>query len=394
MKDDLGFGDEIFGIGASIFFVSYALLEVPSNLLLQRIGARLTILRIMTCWGIVSTATMFVQTPQQFYVARLLLGAFEAGFFPGIIYYLTQWYPDQYRARIIGRFMTALVVAPLIAGPLSGWLLSRLDAELGLRGWQWMLLIEGVPSVLMGIVAYFTLSDAPRHANWLNEDEKQLLEDALNEKKQVATSRSGIVQVARDWRVYLLGLIFFLSLLGFYSLSFWLPSILKSLGIADFLMIGVYSIFPAMAGLVSMIVIGHSSDRSGERVLHYAISSCVGAVGLSLAAVLPQNPLLAIASLAVAYAGVAGSLPVFWSVPGAYLKKSTAAAGIALINTIGVTAGLVGPALMGFVKKETGQFALGLHICSLALIVGAAVMLFGTSGIAASRHRTKTVNKY
>ncbi len=376
MKSQLGFDDQIFGIAASIFFVGYALFEVPSNLWLQRIGARATLLRIMLGWGAVSAATMAVTTPGQFYVARFLLGVFEAGFFPGVIYYLSQWYPDQRRARVIALFLTAVAVAPLISGPLSGAVMTFFDGEFGLRGWQWLLIVEGVPSMFIGVVTYFFLSDRPSQAKWLSNHERRLLDDSLKaEGHQTIVPQSGLRRIVFDWRVYVLGFTFFLVLLGGYSLAFWLASMLRSFGLISVLQIGLYSTIPAAAGIAAMIAIGRSSDLSGERRWHFALSSFAGALGLSLAAVFHHNLAVAITSLALAYAGIAGCIPVFWTVPTAFLPKSGAAGGIALINTIAVTAGAVGPALTGFLRKATGDFVYALHFFSGGLVLAAILMV-------------------
>jgi len=384
LKDQLGFSDSIFGLGAAIFFVGYALFEVPSNLLMAHIGARATLLRIMVLWGAVSTATMFVATPMQFYVARFLLGVFEAGFAPGVLFYLTLWYPSQRRAQINGLFFTASAAAPILAGPIAGLTMTYLDGSGGLRGWQWLFLIEGLPSVLLGFVAYRWLTNRPTEAHWLAASEQRRLTDALHTEHASgqATGRQHHQRFSaalRDPRVWLLSLVSFLIVAGIYALVFWQPTMLKSMGLST-LQIGFYSVVPALFGVASMLLVGRRSDRTHERRWHYTISAAVGAAGLSLTTRFMHDPVAAIACLSLAAAGISAAFAIFWAVPGSFLADKAAAGGIALISTLAGCGGVVAPMLVGAIKSATGGFTVSLYVLSGALVVSAPLLWLALRG--------------
>jgi D-galactonate transporter len=372
MRADLGFSDAVYGFGAGMFYVGYFIFEVPSNLLLQKIGAR-KLLRIMLCWGLVSAATLFVQTPIQFYIVRFLLGAFEAGFFPGIVLYLTYWYPAERRGRIIGLFMTAAVAAGIIAGPISGWILQNLDGAHGLRGWQWLYVLEGLPSSVIGIVVYFVLVDRPGDARWLDPMERQLIQAALQETAtDTAVAHNPLAEALRDRKVYLFAVLYFAINFGSYALSFWLPSIIQDLGIRDAQQIGLYSLIPYTVGAVAMVWYGRRSDRLQERYWHFAIATFCAAIGLAMTTLTTGHLWTSLILLTLTTAGVVGAYPVFWAAATAQLSKRNAAAGIA---SLGSLAGVVSPAAIGLIKTATSNFTLGFYAVAAVMALGGVVML-------------------
>jgi MFS family permease len=375
MQGDLGFSAVVYGLGASIFFVSYSAFAVPSNLLMTKIGVRKTIFASLFCWGLTSCATMFIRTPAEFYAIRFLLGAVEAGFFPGIIYYFTKWYPSDRRASAIGIFQSATVVAGVLSGVLSGALITYMNGYAGLRGWQWMFLLEGLPSAIMGLVVLRYLDDEPEDATWLSDAEKKLLLDALAANTAVISNHSKLGRAFTDWRIYLLGVIFFLTVIGTYVLAFWQPVMIKGLGVKSVMTIGLYSTIPAIAAVISKIWIGYHSDRKKELRWHFAISALAGALGMFLMPHFPHSELLGIACLTLATAGVHACIPIFWSLPGLYLSGAAAAGGFGLITTMGFLSGAVGPAMLGFVKTATGGFDDGMYLMGVLLMVAGFLVL-------------------
>lgn len=374
MRTDLWFTDAIYGLGASMFFVGYFLFEVPSNLYLQKVGARKTLLRIMVLWGFTSAATLFVQTPTQFYVLRFLLGVFEAGFFPGVVLYLTFWYPAERRARVVALFMSSIVVAGIVGGPTSGWILQNLDGWHGMKGWQWMFLIEGLPSVFLGLVAFFLLADGPRDAKWLTPQERSTIEDAVRGPgRDAAAHAGGGLHALRDKRVYLLAFLYFAMSCGAYTLNFWMPSMIQGLGVSGPQQIGLFTAIPYTIAAIVMIWWGHRSDRSRERRWHFAVAAVACAVGLTLTTV-TTHLWLSIALIALAGAGAISSMPVFWATATSTLTKDVSVAGIAAITSIGSLAGVVCPYALGLIKTHTGSLANGLYAVS-AVIVGAALVM-------------------
>lgn len=376
MKDQLGFADAVFGLGAGIFFIGYALFEIPSNLWMARVGVRTTLLRIMGLWGLASAAMMFVTTPTQFYVLRFLIGVFEAGFAPGVLFYLTLWFPSQRRAQVTALFFMGYSAAPIVAGPVAGVTMTYMDGFLSLQGWQWLFLLEGLPSVGLGVLAYFWLSNVPSQASWLSSAEKLRVQQVL-EAEHVANGaglRETSGSALRDGRVWLLGLMSFLVILGIYALSFWQPTLMKSMGLTV-LEIGFYSVVPAVVGIVATVLIGRHSDRHGERRWHFALTATLGAIGLSLTPLFMHNAVLAVACLSLAAAGISSAFAILWTIPGAFLSKNGAAAGIALITTVGGCAGVVAPVMVGYIKTATGGFTLSLYLLSGALVLSALLML-------------------
>jgi ACS family tartrate transporter-like MFS transporter len=390
MERDLGFGPQVFGRGAGIFFLGYTLFEVPSNLLMAKVGARIWIARIMIVWGLVSAAMMFVDSIPLFYASRFLLGVAEAGFFPGMILYLTYWFPAPERAKAVAQFMTGTAIASVIGGPLSGLLLT-LDGAFGLAGWQWLFLVEGIPAVLLGFFVLYYLTEGPAQAHWLTAEERKWL-IARMEYDRAVTQVSGhdsssIKASLLSPRVWFFGLVYFTIVVGFYGISFWLPQILKNLsGLSD-LRIGMVSAIPYVIAAIVMVAVAASSDRAGERRWHVALPSFIAAVGLLLSAA-TRDPLLSLASLTLAAAGIWGSLGPFWSLPTAFLTGAAAAGGIALINSLGNIGGFVSPMLIGEIRARTDSFAIALFVLAAAPLMTGVLVLFGVRGGALGTAKT------
>ena len=374
MKQALGFSDAAYGFGAGIFFIGYFLFEIPSNLILERVGARLWIARIMIVWGVVAAGMVLVRGPVTFYLLRFLLGIGEAGFFPGIVLYLTYWFPSAERARAISLFMTATALAGVIGGPVSGALLS-LNGVAGLAGWQWLFLLEGVPAILLGVVVLFYLTDYPEQAEWLQAEERAWLSERLKSEgeRRLPHHSQTLWQALSNVKVWLLSFLYFTIILGFYSISLWLPIIIKGFsGLSDF-QVGVVSAIPYLAAAIGMILIGSHSDRTGERRWHVALPAFTGACALALSAYL-HLPLLILLSLCLAALGIWGALGPFWTLPSSFLRGSAAAGGIAIINAVGNLGGFIGPYLIGYIKRNTGSFAGGLVVLALFLLIGALLV--------------------
>jgi D-galactonate transporter len=376
MEIDLGFSQTVYGLGAGLFFIGYFFFEVPSNLIMYRVGARMWIARIMITWGLLSACFVFVKSPVWFYTLRFLLGAAEAGFYPGVILYLTYWYPDRRRAAIVATFMAAIPIAGIFGNPLSGWIMDSFDQFAGMRGWQWMFLIEAVPAVLLGILVFFFLSNGIREAKWLTEDEKLLLErnieaDAGGKKK----SPHSLGGVLKDHRVWMMSAIYFCFVMGQYGLTFWMPTLVKATGVKGNFTTGLLSAIPFLVAVVAMILCGRSADRHRERRWHLVIPALCGAVGFVVAAVTANNTAIAITFLSLAAAGVLTCAPLFWSLPTSFLRGSAAAAGIAAVNSIGNLAGFVSPYLIGFLKDVTQNNRTGMYMLAGMLVLGVLLVL-------------------
>lgn len=372
MRSALGFSDTVYGFGAGVFFLGYFLFEVPSNLILARTGARIWIARIMITWGLISSAMAFVETPVQFYVLRFLLGVAEAGFFPGVIYYLGQWFPASARAAAISRFMTAAAVSGIIGGPLSAALFT-LDGVSGLAGWQWIFMAEGVPSVVLGLTTLWFLTDRPSEARWLTADERTTLMAHIQREADTTISRHGATGAVRAllhptvWRLSLLS---FTLLIGLYSISFWLPQLVQSVWKLGNFEVALLSAVPYIAAAIAMVTVGTHSDRTGERHRHIAGAALVGAAGLALSAIV-QTPVAGLIALSIAAVGIFSAIPVFWTLPAAFLTGQAAAGAIALINSFGNLGGFAGPFFIGAMKDVTGGFAASLLTIS-GVLVGSA----------------------
>jgi D-galactonate transporter len=374
MSQDLGFSEAVFGLGAGIFFVGYFLFEVPSNIILHRVGARVWIARIMITWGIVSAAFMFVPSAPWFYALRFLLGLAEAGFYPGIILYLTTWYPSHRRAKIIAVFMAAIPVSGIFGNPLSGWIMDAFHGTHGLAGWQWMFLIEAIPAVLIGLAVLLVLDNSVRDAKWLTDEEKAVIEREIVADAKGKDSPASLGAVFRDGRVWLSCFIYFAFVSGQYGLTFWMPTLVKATGVTGNLNIGLISAIPFLCAVVAMILFGQSADRSRERRWHLVIPAAMGAVGFVVAAT-ASDTAVAIAFLSLAAAGVLTCAPLFWSLPTAFLHGAAAAAGIAMINSIGNLAGFVSPYAIGLLKDLTGSTEFGMYMLAIMLVLGAAAVL-------------------
>jgi ACS family tartrate transporter-like MFS transporter len=374
MNKDLGLSASAYGFAAGVFFLAYFLFEVPSNLFLARVGARKWIARIMFTWGVVSGATAFVGGETGFIVIRVLLGIAEAGFFPGIIFYLTLWFPAVYRARIIGSFMAAIPLSTVIGAPVSGLLLG-MDGYMGMKGWQWLFILEAVPALILSVVVYYYLTDRPADATWLEPDERAWLEArlALEHTKRVAVRHYSVTQALINPKVLALSAVYFGAVATNYGLSFFLPQIVKAFGVSN-LQAGLVTSLPYAVGLIGMVWWGHHSDRTGERRYHLAFSLLVASTGIAVSTMLP-DPVMKMTALSIAGFGIFSGLPLFWTLPTAFLSGTASAGAIALINSIGNLAGFAGPFAVGWIKDATGSYTGGLLLLSAAGLTAAVIVL-------------------
>ncbi len=382
MNKDLGLTATTFGFATGVFFIGYVLFELPSNLALQRYGARIWLARIMITWGFLSGATAFVRDDRSLYVLRFFLGAAEAGFLPGVVLYLTHWFPTSHRARIMGLFMLAIAFSGLVGAPLSGALLM-LDGAWGLKGWQWIFLIEAVPAVILGVAALRFLIDRPLDAAWLAPAQRRWLQGVLDreERERAAVHSPFLGPTLRNPRVWALGLVNFGLLVGLYTISFWLPQIIRESGVSSPVAIGALAAVPALVGALGMIVWSRHSDRSGERTWHLVGSMLIGIAGFSASA-LVADPALGLVCLVMASLGVHSALPLFWTLPTAFLNGAGAAGGLALVNSISNLGGYVGPQLLGLIRDRAHTFAPALlAVAGLMLIAACVVAVLGASGL-------------
>lgn len=397
MAEDLAFSDAVYGFGAGIFFIGYFAFEVPSNLILRKVGARIWMARIMITWGIISACFMFTGsvawgpvsaafgcTDEQFtfYVLRFMLGAAEAGFFPGVILYLTYWFPAQRRAQMVAWFMTGIAVSNIIGSPVSGAILQYFDGANGMRGWQWLFLIEGIPSVIMGGVLLAFLPDGPMKAKWLGDGERQLVLARLAEEeagKGALGHRHGIAQVFTDWRIWVFGIVYFTGALCLYTTNFWMPTLISEFGIAvnDFLTIGLLSMIPWGITAIVQVLWAWNSDRTGERRWHTAGGFAMCVAGMTMLAMIDGSPVLQMAALTLVTCGALCWVVAFWSIPTAFLSGAGAAAGIAWINAIGNLGGHFGPDLIGRIRTANGgnADAAFLTLAAAAAVGGVLVLL-------------------
>jgi len=377
MKHDLGFSDAMYGLGAAVFYVGYVLCEVPSNMLLVKFGARKTFTRIMLLWGLASVCMMFVSKPAHFYVLRFMLGVFEAGFFPGIVLYLTFWFPANRRAAVMSVFFAGVAVAGVLGGLFSGWIMRDMGGVMGLFGWQWMFALEGAPAVILGFVALLYLVDKPHNATWLTAAEKDRLVAlcAQGQAKDSAHDARSFAAALLNPRVYLFAFIYFSLTCASLTLNFWMPLMIRDFGIKDVVSVSLYTVIPNAIGAIGLVLIARRSDRTGERRKHFAFCTIAG--GLALAALtlhLNSFPaMLAILSLAAVF--IFAALPIFWSVPPSYLSGDAAASGIAFISSIGITSGIVSPWVIGQIRTSTGSMDLAIYLlASLLMLSGIALM--------------------
>ena len=381
------FSQTVYGLGAGIFFIGYFLFEVPSNLILHRVGARRWLARIMISWGIVSAMMLFVTTPAHFYVLRFLLGAAEAGFFPGVIFYLTQWYPSTRRAKITALFMTGIAICSVIGSLLSGWIMQSFDGVYGWGGWQWLFLLEALPAVLVGLILLFRLDDSRQQARWLSDEEKSIL--AADLERDAGAQPAGTLRDAlRDGRVWFGCLIYFCAVIGLYGISFWMPTIVSDMGVKSSLHIGMLTAIPYAVGGIGMVLVGRSSDRRRERRWHIAIPAALGALGLAMSVVLAENTILAMMALTLATFGVLAVPPLFWSIPTAFLRGAAAAAGIAVINSFGNLAGFVGPYAVGWIRDATGSTGSGMYLIAACGLLSGVLVLIGVRPVSDDQVKT------
>jgi ACS family tartrate transporter-like MFS transporter len=375
MRTDLGFTASILGFGAGIFFWGYFLFEVPSNIALHKVGARLWIARVMITWGIISACMAFVTGTTSFYIVRFLLGAAEAGFFPGIILYLSYWFPARHRAGVVAFFMAAAPISTALGSPLSAALLE-MEGVMGLHGWQWMFILEAIPALILGVVVFFYMTDRPEKAKWLKDDERAWLVGVMNEenaRKSSSGAKHGIISGLANPRVLALSLIYFGTSAGLYTLGIWAPQIIKQLGVSS-MTVGLLNAIPPTVSVVAMVLWSRHSDRTNERTWHVVIACVAAAIGLAVAAV--SNSVVGlIASLTLVNIGISCAKPPLWTMPTMFLSGAAAATGIATINSIGNLGGFAGPVMIGWIKDKTGSYAGGLYFVAGLLVMSAVVTL-------------------
>lgn len=374
MSQQLGFSETVFGLGAGVFFLGYFVFELPSNVILHRIGARIWLARILVTWGIVSALFLFVRTPWQFYGLRFLLGLAEAGFYPGVILYLTYWFPTHRRGKMFALFQAGAPISGVIGNPISGFILQYLQDVGGLQGWQWMFLLEALPAVVLGGVLLVRLDDGIEGAAWLEPDEKALLVRNIEANRAAEVERHPVLTVLRDRRLWVAASIYFLLIMGQYGITFWLPTLVKASGVVGSFDVGLLSAIPYVCAVVAMVLFTRSADRMRERRWHIAIPAALGALGFVVAATAASTP-VAVVALSVATACVFSCAPMFWSLPTAFLSGAAAAAGIAAINSAANLAGFVSPYMIGFLRDLTHSTASGMYVLAGTLVLGGLITL-------------------
>ncbi|EXQ90954.1 major Facilitator Superfamily protein [Acinetobacter baumannii 1170863] len=375
MMSDLQFSEAVYGLGAGIFFIGYFLCEVPSNIVLHKVGARRWIARIMITWGILSGCFAFVQTEWQFYTLRFLLGVAEAGLAPGLLLYLTYWFPSYRRARMTVLWFIAIPISGMIGGPLSGLIMDRMSGVHGWFGWQWMFVIEAIPTVLVGLLVLAVLKDSVQDANWLTQDEKNLVKQELAQDNQHKEGHASVKEFIADKRLWLLAGIYFCVVVGQYAITFWLPTLIRNSGISDNWHIGLLTSLPYMCAIVVMILAGRSGDHFQERRWHLIIPMCAGAIALTFATLFASNLTLSLICLCIAASGVLTASSLFWMLPTNFLGGVSAAAGIAAVNSFANLAGFCSPYLIGWITTNTGSNAIGMFLITAVLIFGASLVL-------------------
>lgn len=384
MLSDLGFSDAVYGLGAGIFFIGYFIFEVPSNLILHRVGARRWIARIMITWAIVSALTLFVKTPLQFYIARFFLGVAEAGFSPGIMLYLTYWFPAKKRGFALGVYYIAIPLAGVVGGPLSGWILSAFVHSTVMAAWQWLFLLEAIPALAAGLAVLFLMVDKPGYAQWLTDDEKRTVTQAIEREDAAKTTHDNARAFLCDSNIWKLCAVYFCQIIGLYGISFWLPSIIKDSGLTDISLIGSLSAIPYLVAIPAIILTGMSADKFRSRRMHFSVALVIGAGGFAASGYVGHQPVLAVVALSVAAAGILSALSLFWGIPSAFLAGTSAAAGIAGINCVGNLAGFVSPYMVGWLNVATRDNRIGLYAVAVFMVLG-AVMVRTISGRLADR---------
>lgn len=377
MLDDLQFSEAIYGLGAGIFFIGYFLFELPSNIYLEKIGARKTLARITILWGITSAAMMFVTTPTMFYVLRFLLGAFEAGFFPGVVLYITYWFPMARRAKINGLFMTSFAIAGVVGNPLAGFIMSVMSDVGGLTNWQWLFLIEGIPSVIAGIFVLLYLPDRPHNAKWLTKEEQDIIVLDIAKDNQGNEKEGSIRAIFKEPVLWLCCAIYFCIVAGNATIAFWSPSIVQALGVSNNFVIGLIAAIPFIFGTVAMVWWGANSDKTRERKYHTCLATLFAGLGLLITGFFMGNAVAAMIGLVIASMGILAAFPVFWALPSLYFVGGAVAAAIAVINSVGNLAGFVAPYMIGFLKTKTDSLASGLYfVGALELLAVILILMF------------------
>lgn len=374
MQQELKFSDTVYGLGASLFFVGYILFEIPSNVILHRVGARKWIARIMVSWGIALALMMFVSTPWQFYLMRFIVGAMEAGFLPGVVLYFTYWFPPRRRARANSLFMTAISLSGVTGGPLAGWIMTHFAGANGWSGWQWLFLLEGIPAVLLGFVVFFFLDDRPATATWLSQDEKKAIEADIAANEQVAPGQHSLVRAFSDPRALFLSGVYFLILVGLGGVTFWMPQLIKNVGGLDTQAVGLVTAIPWLIGGLGMLAVAFNSDRSGERKWHLALCAVASGIGYAVSAAFPHDLAIAVAGLSLATLGILAIFPVFWTVPSTFLGGVAAASGIAFINSMGNLGSIFSPTFIGWVNDKTQSTQLAINVVA-AMMVLAGILI-------------------
>jgi D-galactonate transporter len=374
MLGDLKFSESVYGIGAGIFFLGYFFFEVPSNIILHRIGARVWICRILITWGIVSGLTALVRTPAEFYTMRLLLGIAESGFFPGMILYLTYWFPSHRRANVVALLLTGFPISGIVGGPVSGYILRSCAGLHRIAGWQWLFLIEAIPAILLGVVVFFLFDDRVANAQWLTHEEKSIVAADIAAEANIKTNQT-VADVFFSSRVWLMAAIYFGIQMGAYAIGFWLPTMIRLTGVKDPFQIGLRTIVPYSFALIFMILTGRHSDRTRERRWHLVVPCLMAAAGFILCTRGAQSPTLAMFGMNLAVAGVVAAVPMFWALPTSFLGGAAAAAGIALVNCTGNLGGFFSPTIIGILKTHTGTLDSGLLLIAACMLVSAILIL-------------------
>ncbi len=376
MQSDLGFSETVYGLGASLFFVGYFLFEVPSNILLHKIGARVWIARIMVTWGITSACMMFVHNEFWFYTLRFLIGVMEAGFVPGVLYYFTQWYPGNRRARVNAYFKSSICLCGIVGGPLAGFILGHFDGLYGLAGWKWLFLLEGLPSVVLGLVVLWLLSDKIEDAPWLSADEKQVMLARIASEPK-SESSSTFADVWKQPTTYVMSAIYLCLVMALTGLLFWMPQLIKSAGVADTFDIGLLTMIPYLIAAAGNLLIGNSSDKRAERRWHMAGCALLTAAGYLLCAWFPGQLLPLMVGMSMIMTGIIAWMPIFWTIPPRFLTGLAAAAGIALINSLGQLGGVIAPFMVGRIKDLSGSATPALFVLSGVCVLATVLVIWG-----------------
>lgn len=376
MSSDLAFSETVYGLGAGIFFIGFFFFQIPSNMALHRFGARRLLAALLISWAVIAPLTALVATPFQFYAVRFLLGLTESGFYPGVILYLSLWFPSYRRGKMFALFAAAVPLSGLLGGPISGWIMEYFHNVQGIAGWKWLFIIQGTPSLLIGLLVFWLLPDRIDNAHWLNSEEKALIAKRLREDavQEPAGAQASLGAVLRNGKLWLLTFIYFCLIAGFYTVSFWLPTLVRNAGVEDVFTVGLLTAIPYAAAIVTMIVASRSADKHRERRWHLALIAVMSGVGMVISALYSDNLWVAMFGLTLGAAGGLSTLPLFWSLPTAFLGGTMAAVGIALINSFGNLAGFVAPYMMGILTDLTHSTLTGMMIISCTLFVGAAAI--------------------